>query len=86
MADVFNDVKGIISKYSSLRVEALTPETRLDEIGVESIDLIEIVFQIEEHFKIDVPYNSNTKSGLEFATVGQIAEGVRSILDKSKAS
>ena len=86
MADVFEEVKDIISKYSSLGVGALTPETRLDEIGVESIDLIEIVFQIEERFKIDVPFNSNTESRLEFATVGQIAEGVRSILDKSKAS
>ena len=86
MADVLDEVRRIISKHTPVGVEALTPETRLDEIGVESIDLVEIVFEIEEEFKIEVPYNANTGSRLEFATIGQITEGVRSILAKSTAS
>jgi len=86
MADVLNEVRHIISKHTPVGVEALTPETRLDEIGVESVDLVEIVFEIEEQFKIEVPYNANTESRLEFTTVGQIAEGVQAILAKSTAS
>ena len=74
------------SKHCSHGVDALTRETRLDEIGVESLDLVEIMFEIEERFKIEVPYNTNAESRLEFTTIGQIAEGVRSILAKSTES
>jgi acyl carrier protein len=86
MADVFDEVKNIISKHSSLGVEAMTSETRLDEIGIESLDLVEIMFEIEERFEIEIPHNTNTESRLEFRTVGEIVTGVRSILAKSTAS
>ena len=86
MADVLNEITKIISKRSSVPVEGLTPETRLNDIGIQSFDLIEIVFDIEERFNIDVPLNANTDSRLEFTTISQIAEGVRSILDNSPAS
>jgi acyl carrier protein len=86
MADVLDEVRSIIAKHTSVGVEALTPETRLDEIGVESVDLVEIMFEIEEQFMIEVPYNTNKETRLEFTTIGQITEGVRSILAKSTAS
>ena len=86
MADVLDEVRSIVGKHTSVGVGTLTPETRLDEIGVESVDLVEIVFEIEEQFKIEVPYNANTESRLEFTTVGQIAQGVSSLLAKSTAS
>jgi acyl carrier protein len=85
MADVLDEVRLIISKHCSLGVDALTPDTKLEEIDVESLDLVEIMFEIEERFKIEVPQNPNKDSRLEFTTVGDIAEGVRSILAKSPA-
>ena len=86
MEDVLDEITKIISKRSSVPVEGLTPETRLDDIGVQSFDLVEIVFDIEEQFNIGIPLNVNMDSRLEFTTIGQIAEGVRSILAKSPAS
>jgi acyl carrier protein len=86
MVDVLDEVRHIISKHCSLGVEALTPETKLQEIDVESLDLVEIIFEIEERLKIEVPQNTNKESRLEFTTVGEIVEGVRSILAKSMAS
>jgi acyl carrier protein len=83
MEDVLDEVTNIISKHSSLAVDALKPETRLDEIDVQSLDLVEIMFEIEDRFKIEVPHNANAGSRLEFTTVGQIVEGVRSILAQS---
>jgi acyl carrier protein len=86
MEDVLGEVRHIISKHCALGVEALTPETRLDEIGIESLDLVEILFEIEERFEIEVPHNANTESRLEFRTIGEIVEGVRAILPKPAAS
>lgn len=86
MASVLEGVTEIISKHSLVGVEALTPETRLDEINIQSLDLFEIVFEIEERFKINVPDATTPESRLEFTTIGQIAESVSSILAKSKAA
>jgi len=86
MVDVLDEIRHIISKHCSLGVEALRPETRLEEIGIESLDLVEIIFEIEERFEIEVPHNTNMESRLEFRTIGEIVVGVRSILAKSTAS
>jgi acyl carrier protein len=86
MASVLEGVTAIVAKHSSVGVEALTPETRLDEINIQSLDLFEIVFEIEERFKIDVPDAGTAEPRLEFTTIGQIAEGVRSLLAKSTAA
>jgi acyl carrier protein len=94
MTDLLAEVTDIISRHSSFSAEdspgkALTPETRLEDVHIESLDLVEIIFEIEERFKIEVPFNANNPkpdSRLEFTTVGQIVEGVRSILAKSTAS
>lgn len=94
MTDLLDEVTEIIVKHSSLRTDAalganaVTPETRLADINIESLDLVEIVFEIEEHFKIEVPYNANKPNSgphLEFTTVGEVVEGVRSILAKAPA-
>jgi acyl carrier protein len=86
MDDVLDEVKLIISKHCSLGVEALKSETRLEEIDIESLDLVEIIFEIEERFQIEVPQSATKEAGLEFMTVGQIVEGVRSVLAKSAPS
>jgi acyl carrier protein len=95
MTDLLVEVTEIISRHSSLSAEdslgvkVLTPDTRLADINIESLDLVEIIFEIEEHFKIAVPYNANNPNSgprLEFTTVGEVVEGVRSILAKTPAS
>jgi acyl carrier protein len=95
MTDLLDNIKDIIARHSSPSaddppgVRILTPETRLDAINIESLDLVEIIFEIEERFKIEVPLNTgNSKTGsrLEFATIGEIVEGVRSIMAKSAVS
>ena len=86
MADVLEEVTDIISKHSLYGVDELTPETRLDQINVQSLDLFEIVFEIEERFKIEVPDNTKAGSRFEFGTIGQIAEGVRALLAKSEGA
>ena len=84
MTDVLQEVTDIISKHSLVGVAELTPETRLDEINIHSMDMFEIIFDIEERFKIEIPDPTKAESRLEFTTIGQIAEGVCSILAKSK--
>jgi acyl carrier protein len=84
--DVFCAVSEIIAKKCGREAAALTPLTRLEEINIESLDLVEIMFEVEERFGIQVPQNLNADSRLEFATIGQIVDGVKNILANPKAT
>ena len=84
--DVLNDVKLIISKQVGVPFEDLSPQSRLEVIGVESLDIIEIVFALEEKFKIAIPFNANDSAHLAFDTVGQVAEAVQKLLGPKHSS
>jgi acyl carrier protein len=56
---IIDDVRSIIAKSLNIPVEQLTPEKRLDELGAESLDVIEIVFALEEKYDIAIPLQAN---------------------------
>jgi acyl carrier protein len=49
--------------------EVLTPDALLSDIGIDSFSLIELVFLVEEEFKITIPFE-----GLEVKTVGDVVD------------
>jgi len=52
---------------------------------IESLDVVEIIFAVEEKFDIHVPYNAND-SELEFETIGDVVEAVEKLVgDREKA-
>jgi acyl carrier protein len=56
---IIDDVRSIIAKSLNIPAEQLTPEKRLDELGAESLDVIEIVFALEEKYDIAIPLQAN---------------------------
>lgn len=94
---IIDDVRSIIAKSLNIPVERLTPESRLDELGAESLDVIEIVFGLEEKFDISIPLkadeatrlatadNKDANPEMPFTTVGDAADIVQKLVD-AKAS
>jgi acyl carrier protein len=78
--NVLDDVKLIISKQIGVPFDQLSADSRLEVIGVESLDVIEIVFALEEKYKIAIPFNANESAALAFETIGQVAEAVQKVL------
>ena len=61
-----------------------TPE----ELGLDSMGMVECVFAIEEAFDIEVPFNANAPgdSGFDISTVGSIIAAVeRLVAEKATA-
>lgn len=50
--DTLERIQEIISDKTDIRPELLNEETTLDEIGADSIDMIEILMALEEEFDI----------------------------------
>lgn len=77
MAATDEQILEIIRKHMPGGDRPLAADTPLSELEIESLDLVEIIFEIEEAFDIEIPYNANDET--EFATVGQIVERVKAI-------
>ncbi|HYJ57796.1 MAG TPA: acyl carrier protein [Methyloceanibacter sp.] len=57
-------------------------ETPLSDLEIESLDLAVIVFDIEDTFGIEIPYNANEEVEA-FATVGSVVDRVKNIISDS---
>ena len=52
---ILDSVIAAIAKQKHLDLNLITNESKLDELGVTSLDAITIVYDIEEEYDIEVP-------------------------------
>ncbi|MEM9761460.1 MAG: acyl carrier protein [Pseudomonadota bacterium] len=80
--EVYSRVVEIIAEQAMVEPDAVTPQTTLDDLGLDSLALVEVVFGIEEAFDISVPYNANepAESDFDIENVGKIVEGVKKLI------
>jgi acyl carrier protein len=96
METITEEVREVIAKQLKIPVERVKPDASIQDLGVESLDLIEIIFALEEKFDVSIPYNPGEsdaagkgvgqKVGLgDLSTIAQISEALRALL-AAKAS
>jgi acyl carrier protein len=84
MDDVAKDVVAIISARIRGTKRDIQLSDRLDALGIESLDVLEITFDLEQRFNIEIPFNANTK--LEFETVGDMVAAIRQLVAEKAGS
>ena len=82
MADITADVVAIIAKKLPPDKRNLQMADRLDEIGIDSLMGVELMFDLEEKYDIQIPFNANDAK-LEFETVGEVVEAIKKITGRS---
>ncbi len=82
MVDVASEVIEIIAKQKDKDLSEVTREVRLEELEVESLDVVEIIFSIEDKFDITIPFNANDPgaAGADFETVGNVVNAVEKLV------
>ncbi|MCZ4351408.1 phosphopantetheine-binding protein [Roseovarius aestuarii] len=77
-----NRVIAIISEQALLDPQDVTVDSTLEELGIDSLGLVESIFAIEEAFDVSVPFNANEPSASDFdiSTVGSIVAGVTQLI------
>src|SRR5262249_55791449 len=68
------ELEGIIKKHAAGKADQLSTDTMLAEIGLDSIDMAEIVFESEEKFHIQPPQNSEEMTSATFADLIHLVE------------
>ena len=69
----------IVAKRVQGRRAQVQLEDRLDDLGIESIDAVELIFDLEEKFDIRIPYNANSAEP-DFATVGDVVRAIENLV------
>ena len=73
--DIFEEVCGIIRTSLSLSEDTvLTEETQTDDINADSLDMVEIVMEIEDEYGIEIPDEELDR----FRNIGDIVSFVSS--------
>lgn len=81
MTDVTADVIAIIAKKVRVDRPKIEMTDRLEELGLESLDAVEMIFDLEEKFDIQIPYNANNPR-TEFDTVGEVVRAIQDLVNK----
>lgn len=88
--NVESDVLDIIAKQANIDRAKLTRDANLTELDIQSLDVVEIVFAIEEKFDITVPYNANDPSGaaagISFKSIGDVIDAVSKLVAEQRAA
>lgn len=80
--DVKDRVTRIIAEQAVMDVAEVTPDKTLDDLGIDSLGLVESIFAIEEEFDIQVPFNANNPSESDFdiSSVAAITAAVEALV------
>ncbi|MFK7746232.1 MAG: acyl carrier protein [Roseobacter sp.] len=73
-----DQVIAIIAEQAVLEPSDVKPDSTLEDLGIDSLGLVESIFAIEEAFDISVPFNANNPSESDFdiSTVASIVAGI----------
>ena len=82
MSNVQQEVFEIISKQAKIDISTIKVESTLKDLGIASLDAIEVIFDIEEHFNINLP---NEDVNFESGTVGDLIAAVERLLAQKPA-
>ena len=79
-----DEILDIVAQKALIDRSKLTPDAKLADLNVSSLDMVEVIFALEDKFGIELPFNANTNAG-EFETVGDVIALAEKELAKKNA-
>ncbi|MCD8232587.1 MAG: acyl carrier protein [Clostridiales bacterium] len=69
----FDKIQSIIANVLDVDADDITEETTFEELDADSLDLFQIITELEEEFGIEIP----TEAADQIRTVGDAVEQIR---------
>lgn len=87
MADVAAQVVAIIARQARLTPDQVALQASPQDLGLDSLGLVEVIFAIEEAFDVAVPFNANNPganepgaAGFDISSVGSVIAAVQALV------
>ena len=71
-------VRGIIAAAQHVPVENITADSTFEQLGIDSLDGINILFAVESEFNINIPDDAAQK----IRSVRDVVDGIAKLLEK----
>lgn len=86
MVDVKSKIIDILAEQAVLEPTDITLDASLQDLGIDSLGLVESIFAIEEAFDIQVPFNANEPDASDFdiSSVSAIIAAVERLLAEQR--
>ncbi|SFS55932.1 acyl carrier protein [Sulfitobacter marinus] len=71
----------ILAEQAVLEPSDVTMDSTLEDLGIDSMGVVESIFAIEEAFDISVPFNANQPADSDFdiSSVASIVAGIKQL-------
>ena len=83
--DVFNETRRIIAAKAGMAPEELSRESPLRELEIQSLELAEIIFDLEDAFGIEIELNT-ANAWETLRTVGDVTDAVAALVGDGSAA
>lgn len=85
--DIKTRIRAIIAEQAMLEPEQVTDSATPEDLGIDSLGLVESIFAIEEEFDISIPFNANEpeKSDFDITSMGSIISAVQRLVSEKAA-
>lgn len=77
-ADTHNKVVDIVAHKLKIEKNTITPTATLQDLGADSLDMVEIIMKLEEQFGIEI----NDEDAEKLHNVGEVVEYVHGLRTK----
>ena len=80
-------IRAIIAEQAMLEPDHISDDSTPEDLGIDSLGLVEAIFAIEEEFDISIPFNANEpdKSDFDISTMGTIIAAVERLVAQKAA-
>lgn len=80
-------VIAIIAEQAVLEPADVTMDSTLEDLGIDSLGLVESIFSIEEAFDISIPFNANEpdQSDFDISSVAAIVAGIERLVNEKQS-
>jgi acyl carrier protein len=85
--EVSETVVKIIAEQAILEPSDVTLDSTLEELGIDSLGLVESIFTLEERFDITIPFNANQTESTDFdiSTVATIIAAIEQLITEQSS-
>jgi acyl carrier protein len=75
VSEIVDDLLGIMRRHTKTEGEGWNRATTIEEAGIDSFDFVELIFELEDTYKISINFNSNA-ADQSLTTVEDVARFV----------
>ena len=85
MENIEEKVLELVRKQTGIDPKQITPNRQFEDLNLDSVAIVELVFSLEETFDISIPFEGLDESEIKkhFYNVSSLADHIKDLLQKN---